>query len=132
MITNLTNLPPNFAPNYVLCISWIDAATNNLYRYALWLDVGEVFFFNTPLYAGQLIKKNFRFEIWSTNIASVYQNTTINFYTSVLNSMDYRWGTDSILINNDPINLSFNNVNGITTPLALPLLFPIGCISTSN
>lgn len=52
------------SPNYLLCISWIDS-DNNMHRYKLWEDVGEVFFFDVPLYAGQLIKKNFRFEVWS-------------------------------------------------------------------
>jgi len=50
-------------PNFCPCIMWVDEDLN-VYRYRLWGDVGEVFFFDAPVYSGQLIKKNFRIEIW--------------------------------------------------------------------
>jgi hypothetical protein len=52
-------------PNFVACVMWVDSAYN-VYRYRLWKDVGEVFYFPAPLYTGQLIKGNFRIEIWTT------------------------------------------------------------------
>jgi len=52
------------SPNYVACIMWIDA-DYNVYRYRLWEDAGEVFFFDVPLYTNQKIGKNFRIEIWN-------------------------------------------------------------------
>lgn len=50
--------------NYVVCIMWVDEDLN-VYRYRLWEDVGEVFYFNPPLYTGQKIMANFRIEIWN-------------------------------------------------------------------
>jgi hypothetical protein len=69
--TSLRNfaLKPNFTvplnPNFVACVMWVDA-NYNVFRYRLWQNVGEVFYFPAPLYQGQLVKKNFRIEIWST------------------------------------------------------------------
>lgn len=51
-------------PNYVACIMWVDE-DYNVYRYKLWSGVGEVFFFDVDLYEDQLIKSNFRIEIWN-------------------------------------------------------------------
>jgi len=51
---------------YLLCISWTD--TNYvMHRYKVWQNVGEVIYFPCPLYTGQKIGKNFRFEIWSVS-----------------------------------------------------------------
>ena len=52
------------SPNYLACIAWVDD-DYVMHRYKLWSDVGEALFFDCPLYAGQLIKKNFRIEIWN-------------------------------------------------------------------
>jgi hypothetical protein len=95
------------SPNYCLCIMWKDS-NNVVYRYALWKGVGEVFYFNVPLYTGQEIKKNFRFEIWSTNSTPAVQTTTLQFYTSVLGNFDYRFAGDYSLVTADAINTSFN------------------------
>lgn len=54
--------------DYVLCIMWKDEDYVT-HRYAFWRGVGEVFYFPAPLYNGQLIKKNFRIEIWTTAVA---------------------------------------------------------------
>jgi hypothetical protein len=53
-------------PNYLACVVWEDSSYN-VHRYKLWEDVGEVLYFDTPLYNNQQIKKNFRIEIWTTN-----------------------------------------------------------------
>lgn len=56
------DIPSN--PNFCPCIMWVDE-DYTVYRYRLWGNVGEVMWFSAPLYSGQLIKKNFRIEIWS-------------------------------------------------------------------
>src|ERR1017187_1153193 len=94
----LSSIPVN--PNYVLCIMWIDS-NRVTHRYAIWNNVGEVIYSPYPLYTGQLIKKNFRFEIWSINSTPAIQILPISFYTSVLGNTDYRYGVDSTLVNND-------------------------------
>lgn len=93
------NMEPT-SPNYLLAISWNDGK-GNVYRYALWDNVGEVMLFDLPLYTGQLIKKNFRFEVWTTNSTPAIQTANINFYTTVAGNLDYRYGLDSVLVNND-------------------------------
>ena len=45
---------------------WKDSI-GNTHRYKMWENVGEVLYFSVPNYSGQLIKKNFRFEIWSVS-----------------------------------------------------------------
>lgn len=111
MVTNLTNLPSDFAPNYLLCIAWVDG-NHNVYRYAMWRDVGETIYFNLPLYGGQKVGKNFRFEMWSTSSGtSVSQATSLSFDTSVLGNVDYRYGSDFQLVANDPLNTAFANIN---------------------
>lgn len=101
----LSNIPLN--PNYMLCVMWKDSS-NKTYRYAMWRNVGEVVFFDIPLYTGQKIGKNFRFEIWSTNTATVSQTTSINFYTSVLGGFDYRWSGNVSLVTPDALVTNFN------------------------
>lgn len=66
--TNNFSLPAFDAPvnpNYCACIMWVDE-DYNVYRYKMWESVGEVFYFYAPLYNGEMIKKNFRIEIWDT------------------------------------------------------------------
>jgi len=106
------NVEPSPIPNYYLCISWQDGK-GDVHRYALWNNVGEVIYETIPLYSGQLIKKNFRFEIWSTNVATVVQAAPINIYTSVLGAVDYRWGTDATLVNSDGENTAFKDTGSV-------------------
>lgn len=61
---NKTTFPIN--PNYIACVVWEDSNLV-MHRYKLWENVGEVFFFDVPLYTHQEIKKNFRIEIWTIN-----------------------------------------------------------------
>ena len=65
----LNDLPTVKPTTYVLCIMWKDSDYVT-HRYAFWQNVGEVFYFDVPLYTGQLIKKNFRIEIWTTGMSS--------------------------------------------------------------
>lgn len=61
-----TTLPTPINPGYLLCVMWKDSI-GNTHRYKMWENVGEVLYFSVPNYSGQLIKKNFRFEIWSVS-----------------------------------------------------------------
>lgn len=76
--TNNFSLPLDFVvptnPSYVLCIMWVE--DDVVHRYKLWEGVGEVFYFNPPLYTGQLIKKNFRIEVW--NVEPTLSTFTFN------------------------------------------------------
>lgn len=128
---SLKSLPAIDTPNFFLCISW-RTVSGLVYRYALIQNVGEVIFFNIPTYAGQLIKKNFRLEVWSTTQGSPAVNTTAtNIYTSVLGGVDYRWGNDFQLVSNDNENDNFGfSNNGYA--FALPFVWPVGSYSTAN
>lgn len=98
--------PIPFNPNYLLAIAWRDSK-GNVYRYALWNNVDENLYFPFSLYTGQLIKKNFRLEVWSTNNTPAVQITPIQFYTSVLQGIDYRYSVDATLVLSDAICTSF-------------------------
>ena len=108
-----SNLPDN--PNYCLCIMWKDS-NDVVYRYAIWKDVGESIYCPYPLYTGQLIKKNFRFEIWSTNNTPAIQVLPISFYTSVLGNVDYRYGVDSTLVSSDSEVTDFESIKQLNEP----------------
>jgi len=118
-------LPTN--PNYLLCVMWIDKK-GLTHRYSIWNNVGEVMYIPYSLYTGQLIGKNFRFEIWSV-ASSTTQNQTasINFYTSKLGIQDYRWGVDSVLVSADNPCTNFSAfIENITTlPTDIGLLFQV-------
>lgn len=109
----VSELPIN--PNYYLAISWYDSKGNHA-RYAIIKGVGEVLYFSIPYYVGQLIKKNFRLEVWSTNVAACINLTPINFYTSVLTDIDYRFGSDEPLKVADAIVTNFQNIK-VAQPL---------------
>lgn len=120
MNTNLKNIPEEFAPNYLAAIMWKDD-NGNTYRYALWNNVGEKFFFDIPLYAGQVIRKNFRFEIWTiTGSIAVAQASIIQFLTSVLQGVDYRYGGDTKLVADDGtiVDFSVSILPSATVPTA--------------
>lgn len=81
-------------PNFVLCISYRVGET--VTRYLLWDAVGsEMPYF--PLYEGQLIKKNFRLEVWNTAQGVASNASDIYIYTSVLGGKDYMYADDSVL-----------------------------------
>jgi len=104
-------------PNYILCVMWID--TNSVtHRYMFWKGIGEVMPQELPLYTGQLVKKNFRLEVWNINSTTAVQTTAINVYTSVLGGLDYRYGNDFTLVNNDGQQTSF--ADGIQPSQGMP------------
>lgn len=104
------------SPNYLLCISYVDSS-NKMHRYAIWEGVGEVLFFDVPLYTGQPIGKNFRFEIWNTPTTPAIQTTPLTFYTTVRGGYDYRFQADIILAGDDGKQSSFQyNQQSISLP----------------
>jgi len=112
---NLKSFEAPTDPNYMLCISWINA-DYTVSRYALWKNVGEVIYFDCPLYDGEVVKKNFRFEIWNTNDTPIEQTTALNFFTSVRGAFDYMWSNDYVLEDSGTIITSFGD-NEITEPI---------------
>ena len=102
------------SPSYVLCVSYRIGGT--VTRYLLWNAVGSNMNQTIPLYTGQPIKKNFRFEVWNTSQGAAGQATAIQFYTSVLSGQDYRYAVDSTLKVVDAENDSFSvsAVDGIS------------------
>lgn len=114
-LSGLSQIPVN--PNYLLCISWVDG-NNDIFRYAIWQNVGEIVMFDIPLYTGQVIQKNFRLEVWSTSNSpneTVFQNTPVQFYTGVLGKQDYRFAQDFSIATADPIvtNFSINSNSSV-------------------
>ncbi len=66
--------------NFTLCIKYRIGST--VYRYKLWNTEGQLS--NTPLYAGEVIKKNFTLEVWSSGDDSpVVLSSSTNFYLSI-------------------------------------------------
>lgn len=114
-----------FNPNYVLCVSYRIGGV--VTRYILWNAIGSNMNQTIPVYTGQLIKKNFRFEIWNTSQGIASQAASINYFTSVLNSKDYRYGVDTNLVSTDSPCILFKSVS-----LNLPLVFPTTSISQTN
>ena len=102
--------------NYTLCISY--RVGTKVTRYVLWIAQGAVMNQAIPLYVGQPILKNFRFEIWNTSAGATSQATSINFYTSVLGKQDYRYAVDGSLVNVDGKNTAFSV--GFSTPPLYP------------
>lgn len=115
------------SPNYLACVVWVDSSYN-VHRYKLWEDVGEVLFFDVPVYTEQRIKKHFRIEIWNTNAAACSQATDIDIYTSVLQSYDYRYADDALVA---PTPTIFENLSNVL-PLVLPAVFPTNSSPTLN
>ncbi len=91
--------------NYVLCISF--RIGFGLIRYKLWDAAGSVLPYNTKQYNGQPILKNFRLEVWSTNQGNACETVGMQFFTSVLGSLDYRYGYDGPLQVDDGLITNF-------------------------
>lgn len=100
-------------PNYVACIMWVDDEYN-VYRYKLWENVGELFYFPIELYNDQLIKSNFRIEIWNvaptgpllefnlvgagrTIVNQTYEYVSSTFYAGPTYSIEFYGGTWNVL-----------------------------------
>lgn len=116
-LTGISGITPD-DPNYTLCVSYVNE-DNTVVRYSLWRADGDVIGATLVPYTGQMIKKNFRFEIWSTNVASVTQTTAISLYTSVRGGLDYRYGVDTSLVSPDTLCTGQNSI-GIVTHLTPP------------
>lgn len=100
--TNNFSLPLDYVvpsnPGYCPCIMWVDE-DYNVYRYRLWRDVGEVMWFDAPVYSGQLIKSNFRIEIWSVAPVS-YLSFTL-FGAGIINAnQEYAYSTATLWVGN--------------------------------
>lgn len=108
------------AANYSLAIMWVDV-DNNVNRWFLSVSPNAVFYFQPIMYNGEVIKNNFRFEIWSTNSSPAVNTSDITIYTSVLSDIDYRYGTDSSLKNADAEVTNFQNINNFTDTLPAEL-----------
>lgn len=85
-------------PTYTLCVAFKNK-NGTVTRYRLWTAVGEVFYSTVPVYDGQVIKKKFRFEIWSGSAGNAIQTTDLTpVLVSVLQNIDYRNGIDALWI----------------------------------
>ena len=114
ILLNRPTKPTNV--NYGLCIRY--RVGDTVYRYKLWTDTNFVLNDDvTPLYNGQIIKKNFVLEVWNLNgQTTASQTTAIRMISSVRSvptditvSSDYALATGA----------EFTNL-GTSTP-ALPL-----------
>lgn len=116
--------------NYALVISWLE--DDLLHSYLLW-DSTVTGYTATmaqrlPAYTGQLIKKNFRLEIWNTATELAEQAIPLTLYTSVRGNLDYRFGTDAALSEVESTISDF----WTTLPITLPGTFPAGSNPTTN
>lgn len=66
--------------NFYLTISWYDSLGNHQ-RYSLNSNVGKILFFTISPYTNQLIKKNFRLEVWSTGVPIIPPISTVHITT---------------------------------------------------
>lgn len=80
-------------PNYVACIMWVDEDLVT-HRYSLWRGVGEVFYFDAPLYTGELIRRNFRIEIWNVAPTGLLTFNLLGAGTSDING-EYTYTTST-------------------------------------
>ena len=102
-------------PDYTMAIAFVDADGNTT-RYGL--NNPDYLPYMEP-YVNQVIKKNFKIEIWSTNTTQISQSLPIVLYTSVLGNQDYRYGVDQNLSTSVLVESDFN------APLnVVPLQFP--------
>lgn len=91
-----TIIPP-LNPSYTLTIAYVDE-TGTTFRYRLWSSTNEIIYPTFPQYTGQFIQSTFKIEIWSTPVLQITQANSIRIDTSVLGSLDYRYGVDEQLV----------------------------------
>lgn len=103
-------------PSYVLVIAF-ENPDGTVTRYRFWTAATEAIYPAIPLYKGQLIRKNFRFEVWSVNGQAVAsQASTITpIFISLQQNVDYRNATDTVLQAQNSISTLFT-----TTPEVVP------------
>ena len=119
VLKDIAELPT--AGNYVLCVAYEEDGV--VYRYKLCGPTG-VFYASLTAYAGQLIKKNFRLEVWSVANATVSEATARKMWTSVRGSQDYRRGSDFELEDAGTVVTVFTAATRSYTSTALPNVFP--------
>lgn len=99
--TNIIGLPFSIKnpPKFLMCVMWVNGTGIDaiVTRYKLWQGIGENIFGEASLYSGQPIPSNFRLEIWSTGAGTINQQQALRLWTSVLQSVDYRFGTDGAI-----------------------------------
>lgn len=100
-------------PNYTLTAMYVDAS-GNVVRYTL-IDSGVELPVATIPYNGQIIKKNFRLEVWNTTNGNVTQTVPLSLITSILGNVDYRYGSDFQLVGNNGSVVDFQSVNVVST-----------------
>jgi len=114
---------PTLPYNCLVTICCVDPVTGSTDRYKLNPGVGEVLYFECPNYTDQIIEKNFWIEIWDTLSfnQSLVQPQSPNFMTSVLQAIDYRWGSDIPLATPSTVNQEafalLNNQGKFSLPL---------------
>ena len=139
----LKNWATTLLNNFTLAIMWEEeAATSDVnplrtvHRYILWpSSYTTLFYFDFPLYRGQKIGKNFRFEIWSSyNMSRCDLAAAATFYTSKLRDQDYMFVDDTTLaLPSALITDFFADENAPASHIfALPLTFPANSIPTLN
>lgn len=102
LLSNSSNLL-SLNTNYTICVSYVNS-DNTVVRYSLIRAANDLFYHELTPYAGQLIKKNFRIEIWNAGDGGVSSDIYDSLiYTSVLGHNDYRYGTDGPLIGADTL-----------------------------
>jgi len=118
-LKDITALPTS--GNYVLCIAYQLAGV--VYRYKLCGPDG-VFYEALVDYDGQLIKNNFRFEVWSVADAAVSETTAHTLYTSKRGNQDYSQGVDFQLVANDGLISDFQSIDtAVDVPYLTDVLF---------
>ena len=95
--------------NFAFCISYVSNGV--VTRYLLWDAVGSNLNQNISVYTGQVIKKNFRLEVWNTSQGAVSNSAAFIFYTSVSGQFDYRYAFDVPLVIDDGLNNNFECIN---------------------
>jgi len=118
VFSNLAAIPTSL--NYVLCIAF--QKDGIVYRYKLGGPDG-VFLFDLVDYSGQLIRKNFRLEIWSIADADVTQASAVKLYTSVKGHYDFRNSSDFELVDSGAGVEDFStSTDDVTLPFSTDLL----------
>lgn len=99
--SRFTVYPQNLG--FSIMVSWVDV-NFKVYRYRLYRGVNEHILMDIPDYSGQLVKKNFRIEIWAGQVDIVPYlglGAPINLFTTVLGDFDYRYAIDTPLVGDD-------------------------------
>lgn len=83
--------------SYSLCIAYANSDLT-VKRYVLVKGNFDRNLSYPPMYNGEMIKKNFRLEIWDgINGANCVQSNAVQMFSTVLGNLDYRYGLDFVL-----------------------------------